>query len=137
MGSFISLLKKPEYAEVTIPSFIIDKTPRILYYATRFKFPLTYTIKEEDREIAYSIIKSINTNKSTNSSITFYLDYNIYKKIPYLKNILKKNNENNLFFLHEDKIYIACILLEIGKIQKEKYPNMRFTYIKKNKIYPI
>lgn len=138
MGQSISFFKKPQFVEVSIPSSIIDNTPRILYYATRFKFPQTYTIKEEDREIAYSVIKSINSIKPNNSSsITFYLDYKIYEKLEYLKNILKKNNQNILLFLHEDRIYISHILLEIGKIQKEKYPNMKLTYIKKNKIYPI
>ncbi len=137
MGQSISFFKKPQFVEVSIPSSLIDNTPRILYYATRFKFPQTYTIKEEDREIAYSVIKSINSIKTNSSSITFYLDYKIYKKLEYLKNILKKNNQNTLLFLHEDRLHIAHILLEIGKIQKEKYPNMRLTYIKKNKIYPI
>ncbi len=137
MGQSISFFKKPQCVEVSIPSSLINITPRILYYATRFKFPQTYTIKEEDREIAYSVIKSINSIKTNSSSITFYLDYKIYKKLEYLKNILKKNNQNTLLFLHEDRLHIAHILLEIGKIQKEKYPNMRLTYIKKNKIYPI
>ncbi len=137
MGSKISFLKKPEFVEVSFPSYLLDIHPRILYFANRFKYPLTYTIKEQDREIAYSIIKSLN--KSYKDSINIIIPYTHYKKISYLISILKKNPDNQLKFIFADRVMIAEILLLIGHKQKEKYPNMKITNIniKKNKIYPI
>jgi hypothetical protein len=134
IGSNLSFLKKPEYTEVTIPQHIIDITPRILYFATRYKYPLTYTIKEEDREIAYSVIKSIN--KENSDYIKFNLQYKIYKKLEYLVDILKKTKENILKYDYSDRIMISEILTLVGNIQKEKFPNMKMTNIK-YKIYPI
>lgn len=137
MGSKISFLKKPEFVEVSFPSYLLDIHPRILYFANRFKYPLTYTIKEQDREIAYSIIKSLN--KPYKDSVNIIIPYTHYKKIPYLISILKKNPDNQLKFIFADRVMIAEILLLIGHKQKEKYPNMKITNIniKKNKIYPI
>jgi hypothetical protein len=134
IGSKLSFLKKPELVEVAIPQYIIDITPRILYFATRYKYPLTYTIKDHDREIAYSVIKSIN--KENKDYLKFYLQYNIYKKLEYLINILKKTKENSLKYSFQDRIMISEILTLVGNIQKEKYPNMKMTNIKL-KIYPI